>query len=442
MAAGSLSRIVIIGAGFGGLAAARTLRNAPADITLIDRTNHHLFQPLLYQAATGVLSPADIASPVRRVLSGQRNLRVVLAEVHAIDAARREVQTSQPGQTFAYDYLIVATGARHSYFGKESWEPLAPGLKTLEDARTIRSRFLSALEQAEQTADPEERAALLTFVIVGGGPTGVELAGILPAICHTLARRDYRRVRPRDIRVLLVEGGDRLLSTFPEKLSARALRDLQRLGAEVRLGAHVTEVAPDYVCIGDERVPTRTVLWAAGNEASPLPARLGCPTDRMGRALVRQDLSAPERPEVFIIGDAAAAPRRPQTHAAGNGAPPDWTPGVAPAARQMGEHAARNILRRMQGKPTEPFRYLDKGNLAVIGRNRAVADIGPFETGGLFAWLLWLFVHILYLVGFRNRLGVLLAWGYAYFTNRGAAGLISERDRRATPHAAAPEPLA
>jgi NADH dehydrogenase len=415
VAAPSRPHVVIIGGGFGGLSAARTLADAAVDVTLLDRRNHYLFQPLLYQVATGVLSPADIAMPLRVLLRSQRNATVLLGDVGAIDLGRRVVSADDGRLQVPFDYLIVATGARHSYFAHPEWESLAPGLKTLDDAREIRRRFLLALEEAEKTGDADEREALLTFVIVGGGPTGVELAGILPSLARKGFRRDFRRLDPARVRVILLEGGPRLLATFPEDLSARALRDLQELGVHCRTGAVVTRVTPEAVYIGEERIATRTVLWAAGNAASPLVKAMGVASDRAGRALVNPDLSVPDHPHVFVIGDAAAVPD---------------VPGLAAAANQMGEHAARMIARSMTGQPRQPFRYRDKGTMAVIGRGRAVADFGRIHVTGAIAFLTWLFVHLLYLAGFRNRLSVMLEWGYSYFTYRPSARLITEEDAR------------
>jgi len=406
---------VIVGGGFGGLTAARALRSAPVDVTLVDRRNHYLFQPLLYQVATGVLSPADIAMPLRVLLRAQRNATVLLGDVAAIDLHSRVVSADAGRLRLPFDYLIVATGSRHSYFNHPEWESIAPGLKTLDDAREIRRRFLLALEQAERSTDPAERDALLTFVIVGGGPTGVELAGVLPTLARRGFRRDFRRLDLNRVRVLLVEGGPRLLAAFPDALSIRALRDLQDLGVECRTGAIVTQVTADAVHIGEERIATRTVLWAAGNTASPLVRVMGVATDRAGRALVLPDLSIPDHPHVFVVGDAAAVPD---------------VPGLAAAANQMGEHAARMIVHALSGESRESFRYRDKGSMAVIGRGRAVADFGRVQFTGAFAFLTWLFVHLLYLAGFRNRLAVMLEWGYSYFTYGPSARLITEEDAK------------
>jgi NADH dehydrogenase len=353
--------------------------------------------------------------PLRVLLRAQRNATVLLADVMAIDLTARAV-TADAGQIqIPFDYLIVATGSRHSYFTHPEWESLAPGLKTLDDAREIRRRFLLALEQAEKTSDAAERQALLTFVIVGGGPTGVELAGILPMLARKGFRRDFRRLDLDRVRVLLIEGGPRLLASFPDTLSSRAYRDLQDLGVECRTGALVTKVTADAVYVGEERIATRTVLWAAGNAASPLITAMGVATDRVGRAVVLPDLSIPDHANVFVAGDAAAVPD---------------VPGLAAAANQMGEHAARMIERTLGGGPRASFRYRNKGSLAVIGRGRAVADFGRVQFTGAFAFVMWLFVHLLYLAGFRNRLSVLLEWGYAYFTYRPSARLITEDDAK------------
>ena len=417
-------RVVIIGGGFGGLSAAKALWRVPVDVTLIDRTNHYLFQPLLYQVATGVLSPADIAMPIRFLLRRQRNTTVLMTDVERIDLANHLVVAGD--LRLSYDFLIVATGSRHAYFGHDDWEPIAPGLKTLEDAREIRHRFLSAFEEAEKSDDPAEQEALLTFVIVGGGPTGVELAGVMPAIARRGMRPDFRRVDPAGVRVLLLEGGPRLLPTFPERLSERALRDLQGLGVTCRTSARVTRITPDAVYVGDERIPTRTVFWAAGNVASPLVRTMGVEVDRAGRAVVASDLSVPGRPNVFVIGDAALAVDGRYPVGRDASPTPRYVPALAPAANQMGEHAAEMIARTLSGQSREPFRYRNKGSLAVIGRGRAVADFERFSVTGVVAWFLWLTIHIAYLAGFRNRASVLLEWAYAYITFRPGARLITQ----------------
>jgi NADH:ubiquinone reductase (H+-translocating) len=431
-------RVVIVGGGFAGLSAAQALAGAPVDVTLLDRTNHYLFQPLLYQVATGVLSAADIAVPIRTLLRRQVNVRVVLAQVETIDLESRTVIADEGAQRFAYDFLIVATGARHSYFGHPDWESVAPGLKTLDDAREIRNRFLLAFEEAEKSTDPVEQDALLTFVVIGGGPTGVELAGMLPTIARKGIRREFRRIDPAGVRVILLEGGPRLLPAFSEDLSARACRDLERLGVRCRTGAMVTRVTRDAVYVGEERIAARTIFWAAGNEASPIVAAMGAPVDRAGRAIVRTDLSLTDHPEVFVAGDAAAAVmirgRAPvDTPQAGD---PPYVPAVAAAANQMGTHAATTILRTLRGQPREPFRYRHKGTMAVIGRGKALADFGRVRLTGMPAWIVWLFVHLLYLAGFRNRLSVLLEWAYAYVTYRPGARLVSVWDRAGTAQAA------
>lgn len=436
--AGVRPRVVIIGGGFAGISAAQALADAPVDVTVVDRTNHYLFQPLLYQVATGVLSPADIAMPIRTLLRKQRNARVLLAQVESIDVSTRTVTADEERQRLSYDYLIVATGARHSYFGHPEWETVAPGLKTLDDAREIRNRFLLAFEEAEKSPDPAEQEALLTFVIVGGGPTGVELAGMLPTIARKGIRREFRRIDPARVRVMLLEGGQRLLPAFSEDLSARACRDLEGLGVRCRTGAMVTRVTSDAVFVGDEHVPTRTVFWAAGNAASPLVASMHVATDRAGRAIVRPDLSLSEYPEVFVAGDAAAAvlltdPRSGEM--AGPGAP-QYVPAVAAAANQMGAHAGAMIRRTLRGEPRIAFRYRDRGTMAVIGRGKALADFGRVRFTGMIAWLIWLFVHLLYLAGFRNRVSVLIEWAYAYATYRPGARLVSVWDRPGTAQAA------
>jgi NADH:quinone reductase (non-electrogenic) len=413
-------RVIIVGGGFGGLSAARALRDAPVDVTVIDRTNHHLFQPLLYQVATATLAPSDITAPIRYLLRRQRNTTVLMAEVRSLDVDRRVV-TLDDGREMAYDYLILASGSRHSYFGHSEWEPSAPGLKSIQDAREIRRRFLLALEEAEKSDDPARRDALLTFVVIGGGPTGVELAGILPTIVRGPMREEFRRIDTRKARVILLEGGPRVLPSFPESLSAHALEDLRDLGVDVRTDTLVTRVEPGAVWIGDERIATATVLWAAGNSASALGQSLGVPLDRAGRVLVEPDLSIAGHPEVFVVGDLAAYPWE------GGDAP--WVPGVAPAANQEGAAAARNLRRTLAGEARRPFRYRNKGNLATIGRHRAVADFGRVRISGFLAWWLWLFVHILYLAGFRNRLSVLIEWGYAYFTFQRGSRLIADRER-------------
>jgi NADH dehydrogenase len=411
-------RVVIIGGGFAGLSAAKALAGARVEVTLLDRANHHTFQPLLYQVATAVLAPSEIASPIRWLLRRQRNVTVLLASVDRVDVARRVVIADGGAMELPYDYLILATGARHAYFSHPEWEALAPGLKSLEDAREMRRRFLLAFEEAEKSAEASGRESWLTFVIVGGGPTGVELAGILPEVARHGIPRDFRRIDTRRTRVILLEGGPRVLPSFSERLSERARLDLTELGVEVRTDALVTRIEPDAVYVGGERIACRTVFWAAGNAASPLARSVGGPVDRAGRVLVEPDLSVPGHPEIFVAGDVAGVMRDDGS----------LVPGVAPAANQEGRAAARNILHTIRGEPRRPFRYRDKGSLATIGRHRAVAQFGRLGVSGYLAWWLWLVIHILYLAGFRNRLVVAVEWGYAYLTyHRGARVITADR---------------
>jgi NADH dehydrogenase len=414
-------RVVILGGGFAGLSAAKALKRAPVDVLLIDKTNHHLFQPLLYQVATAQLAPSDIAAPIRHILSKQKNTTVLLGEIQDIDPAKKVVYIDEERRPYPYDYLIVTTGSRHSYFGKDTWEKDAPGLKSLSDALNVRERFLMAFEEAEKTDDPAERAALLTFVIIGGGPTGCEMAGVLPEIAKRALRRDFRNIDTEDTRVILLEAGKRILATFPEDLAARAKKDLENLGVEIRVGARVVNVDGSAVYLdGGDRIPTRTIIWAAGNQSSPVVKGLGAPLDKAGRVLVDPDLSVPGHPDIFVAGDLAATKNK-------DGSP---VPGVAQAAMQGGARAAKNVLHRLYREDTEPFHYWDKGNLAVIGRNRAIADLHAIHVSGFLAWCIWLFIHILYLVGFRNRLSVLMQWAYAYLTYQRGVRLITDRDVR------------
>jgi NADH dehydrogenase len=406
-------RIVIIGGGFGGLYAAKALRRAPARITLVDRRNYHLFQPLLYQVATAALNPSDIAAPIRSVLRKQENVSVILGDATSIDLDKKLIQLAD-GE-LAYDILIIATGATHSYFGHAEWEENAPGLKTIEDALEIRRRVLLAFEAAERESDPERQRAWLNFVVVGGGPTGVELAGALSEIARQTMLRDFRRINPSSARVILIEGIDRLLPPYPPDLSAKAAAQLQSLGVEVMTKTTVTRVTDHEVAAGETIIPTRTVLWAAGVQASPLARSLGAPLDRAGRVLVAPDLSVPGHPEVFVIGDLAAVTQA-------DGKP---VPGVAPAAIQEGTHTAKNIARMLDGQPTLPFSYFDKGSLATIGRAAGVADFGRIHLSGFIAWAAWLGVHIFFLIGFRNRLLVMLQWAWAYVTFQRGARLIT-----------------
>ena len=410
---------MIIGGGFGGLTAAKTLRNVDADVTVIDRTNHHLFQPLLYQVATAELEPADIAAPIRWILRKQQNTTVLLGEIRSIEVDRKVVCMDYQNREIPYDYLIVATGSRHAYFGHEDWEPIAPGLKAIEDGTEIRRRFLLAFERAEKSTSETESSDYLTFVIVGGGPTGVELSGALPMIARKALYPDFRHIDTRKTRVILLEGGPRILPSFPESLASIAHRNLGELGVEVHTSSVVTRIEPDAVYVGDERYSTRTVFWAAGNAASPLGKTLGVPVDHVGRVLVESDLSIPGHPEVFIAGDLALVERE--------GLPP--VPGLAPAAQQEGRTAAKNVMRLMRREATQPFRYRNKGDLAVIGRSRAIADLNKVRFGGRLAWLFWLFLHIMYLVGFRNRVSVLIQWAYSYFTYQRGVRLITNPER-------------
>jgi NADH dehydrogenase len=406
-------RIVIIGGGFGGLYAAKGLRRAPVRITLVDRRNYHLFQPLLYQVATAALNPSDIAAPIRSVLRKQENVSVILGDATSIDLDRKLIQLAD-GE-LAYDILIIATGATHSYFGHAEWEKDAPGLKTIEDALEIRRRVLLAFEAAERESDPEQQRAWLNFVVVGGGPTGVELAGALSEIARQTMLRDFRRINPSSTRVILIEGLDRLLPPYPPDLSAKAATQLQALGVEVMTKTTVKRVTDHEVAAGETIIPTRTVLWAAGVQASPLAGSLGVPLDRAGRVLVAPDLSVPGHPEVFVIGDLAAVTQ--------TGGKP--VPGVAPAAIQEGTHTAKNIVRMLDGQPSLPFSYFDKGSLATIGRAAGVADFGRIHLSGFIAWAAWLGVHIFFLIGFRNRLLVILQWAWAYLTFQRGARLIT-----------------
>ncbi len=405
-------QIIIVGGGFAGLWATRARAATAAQVTLVDRSNHHLFQPLLYQVATAGLSAPDIAAPLRNILRRQGNATVLMAEVVAIDKASRQVRLAD-GHALDYDFLLVASGAHHAYFGHDDWAAHAPGLKTLDDAFAIRRKLLLAFERAELEADPRARRAWLNFVIVGGGPTGVELAGTLAEIARHTLKREFRRIDPTSARVILVEAGPRLLSTFPENLSDNARRQLQRLGVEVRSGVAVSRIDSEGVVLGEELLPARTVLWAAGVAASRLGAALGVPLDRAGRVLVQPDLSVPGHPEIFVAGDLAAIVQ--------DGKP---VPGVAPAAKQMGTHVARAIRARLAGKPAPVFRYRDYGNLATIGRMAAVVDFGRLQITGLFAWWFWLIAHVFFLIGFRNRILVLVNWAWSYWTYQRHARIV------------------
>ncbi len=406
--------VVIVGGGFAGLYAAKGLEDADVRITVVDRKNHHLFQPMLYQVATAALSPSDIASPIRSILRNQRNAEVLLGEVVGVEADNQEISLDD-GSSIHYDYLMIATGARHSYFGRDQWEILAPGLKSLEDAEEIRKRILLSFEAAEREKDPIKRHAHLTFVVVGGGPTGVEVAGALAEIRRYALRRDFRHIDPREATVMLLEGGPRILPSYPPRLSLRAKLELRRLGVEVREQTMVTDIRPHSVVAAGWTIPTRTIVWAAGNVASPLTRTLGVPLDNQGRVVVEPDCTIPGHPQVFVLGDAAAF-----THQTGG-----TLPGVCPVAIQMGKYAAGVIAGDLLGRPRSPFRYWNKGQLAVIGRGHAVADTGRLHFGGFFAWLAWIFVHIFFLIGFRNRVIVLFEWAWAYLTYQRGARLIT-----------------
>jgi NADH dehydrogenase len=407
-------QVVIVGGGFGGLEVAKGLGGAPARVTLVDRRNHHLFQPLLYQVATAVLSPADIAQPIRAVLRDKSNVEVLLGEVSSVDVDAKQVVLSD-GTRLPYDYLVLAAGASHAYFGHDEWEPYAPGLKSLEEATDIRRRLLVSFEEAERETDPERRKALMTFVVVGGGPTGVEMAGAIAEIARYSLAKDFRHIDTRDARVILLEAVDRLLLAFPTQLSRYALWDLQRLGVDVRFNTPVTNIGPGVVTAGGTEIKAETVIWAAGVKSSPIGATLGVETDRAGRVIVEPDLSIPGHPEVFVIGDMSSL-------MSPSGRP---YPGVAQVAKQEGAWAAKNIRRLMAGKKTEPFQYIDLGNMATIGRNAAVADIRGITLTGFIAWLVWALVHVFNLIGFRNRVVVGLQWLWGYLTFQRGARLIT-----------------
>lgn len=410
---GALPEVVIVGGGFGGLYAARALRGAPLHVTIVDRRNHHLFQPLLYQVATAALNPADIAAPIRSVFRGWKNISVVLAEAVAVDAAARKLVLAD-GE-LPYDYLVLATGATHSYFGHGEWAPLAPGLKSIEDALEIRRRVLLAYEMAERERSAERRREWMTFVIIGGGPTGVELAGALAEISRQALAREFQHIDPSDARIILIESVPRVLPPYAEDLSAKARAQLERLGVDVWTGARVTGIDAGVVHLGQEQILARTVVWAAGVAASPLARTLGVPLDRAGRVLVRPTLAIPGHDDVFVIGDLAAVEQGGKL-----------VPGVAPAAIQMGRHAARNIGLSLAGQPRRVFHYRDKGSFATIGRGKAVGELrGGVKLSGFPAWVAWLAIHIFFLIGFRSRMLVIFQWAYSYVTFRRGARLIT-----------------
>ncbi|MBZ5573407.1 MAG: NAD(P)/FAD-dependent oxidoreductase [Acidobacteriia bacterium] len=412
-----IPRIVIVGAGFGGLQAARRVAKSPVQVTLIDRRNHHTFQPLLYQVATAGLSPGEIAAPIRWIVRGQRNIEVLLGEVQNFDLEKRIAKLQD--LEVPYDFLIIAAGASHAYFGHDEWEPFAPGLKTIEDALEIRRRVLLAFELAERQVASGEGPATLNFIIVGGGPTGVELAGTLAEISRRVLADEFQSIDPKSTRIILLEGGPRILPAYPEDLSRSAEEQLQQLGVEVHTSAMVTAVEAAAVRIGQTRLPAAVILWAAGVAASPLGKKLGAPTDRVGRVLINPDLSIPGHPEVFVIGDLASLK---DEHG-------KMVPGVAPAAMQQGVAAARNIENDLEGRPRRNFHYFNKGNLATIGRAAAVAEFGKIHISGFVAWLSWLFIHIFFLIGFRNRIIVLIQWAWSYLTYERGARLITGDQR-------------
>jgi NADH dehydrogenase len=420
--------VVVVGAGFGGLTLVQSLANAPVRLTLIDRTNHHTFQPLLYQVAMAGVSPADIAQPIRSIVQAQHNATVLMADVARVEAQERRVVLSD-GQTLAWDFLVVACGVETSYFGHDAWAPAAPGLKTIEDALDIRQRVLMAFETAERAESAEQREQLLSFVVIGGGPTGVELAGALAELAKFVLDRDFRRIHPSEAKVRLLEAGPRILPSFPDDLAESAVSQLHELGVEVRTGGKVTAIDPGFVHLGEESIPCSVVLWAAGVRATPLTATLGAPLDRSGRVLVEPDLTVPGHPRIFVIGDAA---RR-------DGKDGNPLPGVSPVAMQQARTVAKSIRRALLGRELLTFAYFDKGSMATIGRRRAVAMVDRMHMSGMLAWLAWLFVHIWYLIGFRNRLVVMITWAWSYFTYRRGARLITGYGR--TQLAAAPPAL-
>jgi NADH dehydrogenase len=417
--------VVIVGGGFAGLNAAKTLRGAQVDVTVIDRHNHHVFQPLLYQVATAALSPGDIASPIRWILRHQKNVRVLLATVISVDP-RDKVLTLDDGSRVPFDYLILAPGATHSYFGHDEWAARAPGLKTLDDALAMRRQMLLAFEEAEREQDPTRRRHLLTFILIGGGPTGVELAGALAEIARHTLREEFDTIDPESARIVLIEAGPAILPSFPESLRASARRALRKLGVELWENAKVTGISDESVTVGGDEVRAHTIIWAAGVAGSPLGQSLGVPLDRVGRVILNADLSVPHYPDIFVAGDLAGF-----THQDGK-----QLPGVAQVAKQQGTHAARNIRRRLANEQTATFRYFDPGNMATIGRAHALADFGWARAAGFIGWLLWLFVHIMFLVGFRNRLSVLLQWAASYLTYQRSVRLITGNT-----HDAASSPL-
>ncbi len=408
--------LVIIGGGFGGLTVARELKHAPLKITLIDRSNHHLFQPLLYQVATAGLSPAHIATPIRSILRGQKNIQVMMTEVTGLDREKRLILAKD--RQIPYDQLVIATGSSYSFYGHDEWKPFTEGLKTIADATAIRRRILLAFEKAEVEPDPERKKVLLTFVLVGGGPTGVEMAGSIAELAHQALKSDFRSIDPRMTRIVLIEAGQRILASFPESLALRATKKLQSMGVEIQTNTRVESISAEGVRWGNTQIPAKTVIWSAGVIASPAGKWLGAQVDRSGRVQVNDDLTLPGHPEIFVIGDTACFLQ--------NQSP---LPGVAPVAMQQGLYVAKSILRKLSNQPKlRPFQYRDKGNLATVGRSFAVADLGRICLSGYFAWLAWLVVHIYYLIGFKNRILVLIEWAWAYFTFQRGSRLITESE--------------
>ncbi len=410
-------KVIIIGGGFGGLSAAKKLNNKPVDVILIDKTNHHLFQPLLYQVATAGLSPAYIAFPLRSIFRKSKNIRVILGEVKRID--RREKKIFLNGESYSYDFLILAVGARHHYFGRDDWEKFAPGLKTLQDAIDIREKILLAFEKAEKITNPDEQQKYLNFVIVGGGPTGVEMAGAIAEIAKKTLIEDFKKIDPSKAKIYLVEALDRILPTYPPELSEKAKKDLEKLGVTVLINTKVTDIKKDSVKLNGEEIETSTIIWAAGNKANPLIQQLNCETDKMGRAIVSPYLHLKDDESVFVIGDGAAVFDE-------NG---NTLPGVSPVAITEGRYVAKFILKKLKNKKIKPYKYFNKGSLATIGKAKAVADFGWIRFSGFFAWLLWVFVHIFFLIGFKNRFIVMIEWIFAYFTYQKSARLIVSENK-------------
>lgn len=407
------SKVVIVGGGFGGINLAKGLKDSKLDVLLIDKTNHHLFQPLLYEVASAALSPGEIAIPIREILRGQENTAVMMGEIVQVDKESKQVVLGN-GERVDYDYLVIATGARHSYFGNDSWEKFAPGLKTIKDALNIREEILISFEKAERIDSIAEAAKYLNFVIIGGGPTGVEMAGAIAEIAHKTMFKNFRRIKPEKSKIYLIEASPRILGMYPEKLALKAQKDLEKLGVKVITGKRVTQVNEEGVQVENTFYPCKNIIWAAGNQASPLLKNLGIPLDRQGRAIVEKDLSIPGFSEIFVIGDAASAMDK-------QGKP---LPGVAPVAIQQGRYLAKILSKQLLKEQRPPFEYRDKGSLATIGKGKAIAWMGKFQLSGLFAWLVWCFVHVVYLIGFRNRISVMLEWFFFYMTGQRGARLI------------------